>query len=267
MEYICKICDTNSIFEDHQNGVFVCSLCGLISNEYVYGNETFYQNDTDTNLNTEKLQSKSLKNIYNSVCLTHTERNFNKVSQIIDQLCSDVLLPNVLTMSKSLYEAFIKRKTTRGKIKEGIISCCIYHACRIENVPRSMQEISNICNISTIVINHSNRIFMKFMKDFIKPQYFDNKDNLWRSFNNINCDKKEKALLINITKHILDLDLDIFYGKKKDSIVSSILCYVCNNMQITICKKEVAKDFNVSIVTINKLLKELSSLKIWNIIE
>ena len=268
MEYICNSCHTNSIFEDYENGNFVCSLCGLVSNESVYGYDIPNTND-DWNFNekNENPPSKTLQNLYNQQILTHTERNVNKISQIIDQLCTDVLSPNVILLSKSLYETFIKRKTTRGNTRKGIISCCIYHACRIENVPRSIQEIANISHISTTIINHSNHIFMNFMKDIIKPQHFDNKDHLWRSFNNINCDKKDKALLINITKHILELDLDIFYGKKKDSIVSSIICYVCNHLHINIDKKNVAKDFNVSIVTINKSLKDLSKLNVWNIIE
>lgn len=268
MEYICKPCNLNSIIEDYQNGVFVCSSCGLVSRDYVYGNDMIDRNDDmNFNNNNDKQPSKTLQNLYNQQTLTHTERNVNKISQIIDQLCGDFLSPNVITLSKSLYETFIKRKTTRGNTRKGILGCCIYHSCRIENVPRSIQEISTISNISTVIINHSNHIFMKFMKDIIKPQYFDNKDHLWRSFNNINCEKKDKALLINITKHILDLDLDIFYGKKKDSIISSIICYACIHLQINIDKKSVAKDFNVSIVTINKSLKDLSKLNIWNIIE
>ena len=264
MEFVCDVCNTNSIFEDYQNGVFVCSSCGLVSNDYVFGNDIV---DYNLNIDNQKIQSKTLQNTYNQQSLTNIERNVNKFSQMIDQLCGDVFLPNVLTLSKSLYESFIKRKITRGKNRTGIIGCCIYHACRIENVPRSIHEISKICNISKTIINHSNRIFMNIMKDSIEPKYFDNKDHLWRCFNIINCNKKDTALLINITKHILDLDLDIFYGKKKDSIISSILCYVCTNMQIPIDKKAIAKDFNVSIVTINKLLKELYVSKIWKIIE
>jgi transcription initiation factor TFIIIB Brf1 subunit/transcription initiation factor TFIIB len=234
---------------DECNGDFVCTDCGTVSKEQVY------KHSDDVNYH--------IPSVFLNIPLR--KRTYETIASIKKEIeCID-FPRHIISNIVDLYEKFREFKICRGRIRKGIIGCAIFYACKKDNIQRSILEISKLLQINTFYIHKAKKIFDKFLENenlLIQTTSLESEQFIKRFCNTLNITKQEKYKLISKTKKIIDLKLDIFSNRKATSICATLIIFVGNKLDLKINKIAFCRNVNVSIVTVNKLLRQL---KVYNI--
>lgn len=82
----------------------------------------------------------------------------------IENLCDELDLPDeVETFAKSVYEQCHEKDMVRGRSIEAVVCSTVYIACRLQDIPRSIDEIADKSRISRDKIT---RTYKEIAKDF-----------------------------------------------------------------------------------------------------
>lgn len=246
----CANCGDRYLVIDDVNGDYICTYCGTVSPEQIYKHNNLDLNDIP---HPSVFSSKSVKRYH-----------LNLKPDINVELDRLDLPKHISSQVFDLYEKFKTKKISRGRIRIGIIACCIFYICKKENIQRSITEISKMLNIQTFYIHRAKKLFDNFLKD----DTLENKDTLVstqflkRFCNTLTISKQEKYKIIQKSNKIIEHNLDIFSNRKATSICATLIMFVGNNLDFRINKIEFCKNVNVSIVTVNKLLRQLKTYNI-----
>lgn len=159
----------------------------------------------------------------------------------------------VLFDAKKLYKEVSSVKISRGDNNEGLIASCIYYACILNKVPRSIKEIAQMFNISPMVLTKGNSRFQKLNPMNVtssSPQDF-----ISRFGSNINLCKTQIDECIELT-NFLELN-DIITDNSPTSTAAGIISYFCMHKKIDINKKYIASICGVSEVTVTKSVNRI----------
>ena len=159
----------------------------------------------------------------------------------------------IIDDAKVLYKKASEKKISRGDNKEGLIASCIYHACLMNNLPRSSKEIAKMFDIDPVILNKGNSRFQTLLQinvisssalDFIS-RYCSILDMKMTDIEN--CKKLVKFLEDN----------EIMSDNSPTSSCASILYYYSTKNNLGYNKKQFAEVCNVSEVTVIKGFKLL----------
>ena len=168
---VCPKCKAiNSFVNDVRAGEFVCTSCGLVSNERViddtyekrnFGSENggkgaesriggpmkageggnlgsnLIIKDKDGNA----VRAKSGGGAYNQ---SPTERNYEEISKILGN--QDVS-KNIIEETRMIYSQVIKGLKMKGRNFKAIVCAMYYIASRRKNIAKSFKDISNMFNV------------------------------------------------------------------------------------------------------------------------
>jgi transcription initiation factor TFIIIB Brf1 subunit/transcription initiation factor TFIIB len=159
----------------------------------------------------------------------------------------------IIDDAKVLYKRASEKKISRGDNKEGLIASCIYHACLMNNHPRSSKEIAKMFDINPVTLNKGNSRFQTLLQinvvssspsDFIS-RYCSILDMKMEDIDN--CKKLVKFLEEN----------EIMSDNSPTSSCAAILFYYSTKKNLGYNKKQFAEVCNVSEVTVIKGYKLL----------
>jgi len=174
------------------------------------------------------------------------------------------LSSSVSEQAKYYYKLVSERKLSRGSVRKGLIACCILYACKFFNVPRSIKEIGVICELEPTKITNAVKIFEDLLRTELNTANIikdvTNASDLASRFTN--CLDIDRKLAFSIAKDTRKLSDSIeahgvLMGKTPTAVVSAIICFIISQRKINISKKTISEKHNISIVTINKILKEV----------
>ena len=256
----CKNC-LSSLSEDHSRGTLVCTECGLV-NEIDIG----YSHDTqlEHTVSNQYTNFNNTKNSFKLKWVQHVDAKItwnHKNHTHFTQLCQGHFPEAVVDEANQLFTELCKRKLYRGSIRIGMIACSLMWACKLQNVPRTVQEISNITGTTTKIIHKSKKLFQNVLHNVVagKDTQLTHKDITRRFCSEIQLETSEHKKLVRAVSELMDRNHPFFDGKKTTSIVGVAILFVLSHMNSTISKKQLSIQFTVSLVTINKLLKELTT--------
>lgn len=290
-EQLCKSCNQREIYLDSNNGMLICKYCGSISEMDLLDQTAEWNNHESTNdpsrvgcpinplLHKSSMSTmivsnrhRFMKKLHQQMSMDYVERARYHVFESISKVGGEIgrLPPSVLDQAKYYYKVLSERKLSRGVIRKGLIACCLLHACKAMNVPRSMKEISNITSVSTAVLNKTNKLFLKTMCDVIalSSQQEENalsctesQHLIHRYCNHLHLNKKDETLLV---RTVIKIDKEIKESglldcKTPSAIVSGIIMYACTCLNINMSKYTISSEFDISVVTINKITKIISN--------
>ena len=167
----------------------------------------------------------------------------------------------VLYDAKIMYKKVSSLKISRGDNNDGLVASCVYYACIINNVPRSIKEIAEMFEITPITLTKGNARFQKLnpMNVFSSSPH----EFISRFGSQLNMSQKDIAVCVELSKYLYDED--ILRDNSPTSSASGIICYYCNNKGLDISKKYIANICGVSEVTVTKSFKHI--LKYDNVIK
>lgn len=288
---ICKGCKSSKLIEDFSHGTVVCTDCGLVnkdtiideSAEWNFGAEdSQFSKDPSrcggpTNALLEKSSLSTMINISRSrgnnytMAKIHQQQSMNYVERSLYHVFEEIqkmgaengsLPQSILDQAKGYYKKISEKRLSRGSIRKGLIACCIFYACKAHNVPRSVKEISKMCNIEVGILNKTTKIFSELMKDEINNNKGINVDDLLSRFVSIFQfeTKEHHAILKTVRKvHEYVLQHNILHGKTPTSTASGIIYFVLSTKGYTVDKQLITQHHKISMVTLSKILSILKS--------
>ena len=240
--------------EDHKGADM--TRCGMATNALLpdssLGSMIGFSNDRESHCirmmrrfhlwNSMTYKERTLYNIFDTLTLNATSHGINK---------------NIIDEAKNLYKKFSDIKIGRGDNRSAVIASSVYMACKTNKVPRSAKEIAKIFNLKPTMMTKGCKKFEEIMHmnttstsamDFISR--FCCRLNLSLDFQDV-C-----KTVINIVE-----GLDIACDNTPPSLAVSIICFCSNALGIKMDKKEVAKECDISQITINKCCHKLELYK------
>lgn len=227
-----------------------------------------------TGINNTRLKRKQTWNSVN-----YKEKSLNNVFEYITKICNCNKLPKIIIdTSKSLYNTINECKhqvgvnvgkqiIIRGINRKSVIAAIIYKACEINNNPKTTVEVAEYFDLDEKRVTKGIKQFEKIIKNtdnnlFLEQFNTDTAEDFIRS----KCPKLNTSSIERISKSDVNLAVKIAHNCCKMKIASdhnpqsiaagSILVMIKYN-NYTIDKKDIAKLFKTSEVTIGKIYNKL----------
>jgi len=293
---ICDICDNDkNLIEDTANGIIVCENCGLVisvvfdcSDESAHGpnddgkpsvsrcgNITNYFLPQTSLGTTIACSNKSkVKILHGWGLMPYKERSLNRVLKKIHRKCQEahivkyieddakILYKNIMETKYKLGENKGKNIIIRGINRKSLIAACVFYACKRKQHTRSPKEIARLFNMKYKDMTRGCKIFSKLIS-MNKMQYdiqiSDPMHFIMRFCRDLHINNDNITRCIQIANNIQQLKLASMHTPFSIATGSIMLTIIINKLNID--KKDVAKQFGVSDVTIQKTYKKIVEYK------
>jgi transcription initiation factor TFIIB len=186
-----------------------------------------------------------------------TERNLQFALSEIDRMASALgLKQNIREVASVTYRRALSEDLIRGRSIEGVASACLYAACRIEGVPRSLEEIESASRVERKEISRTYRYIEKELGLQIKP--VDPAQYVSRFCSELGLDEEVK----NKAQYIIDVckEVDLLSGKSPTGFAAAAIYAAARLCDKNVTQREVAEVSNVTEVTIRNRYQEQMKL-------
>ncbi|MBO8174378.1 MAG: transcription initiation factor IIB [Thermococcus sp.] len=284
---VCPVCGSTEFIYDPEHGEIVCAKCGFVIEENIVdmgpewrafdasqrekrsrtgapesillhdkGLSTDIGSDRNvTGLMREKMYR--LRKWQSRLRVSDAaERNLAFALSELDRIASQLKLPkHVEEEAARLYREAVRRGLIRGRSIESVIAACVYAACRLLKIPRTLDEIADIARVDKKEIGRSFRFIARNLnltpkKLFVKPTDYVNKfaDELGLS-------EKVRRRAIELLEEAYNRGLTS--GKSPAGLVAAAL-YIASLLEgEKRTQREVAEVARVTEVTVRNRYKEL----------
>lgn len=288
----CPECGSFQLVRDYERGELVCNNCGLVIDEsYIdqgpewraFDSEqtesrarvgspmTFTIHDkglsTDISWKNKDSYGKSiptrnraqlyrLRKWQKRIKVSNAaERNLSQALQELERMASNLSIPNdVRETAAVIYRKAVKQNMIRGRSIEGVVAGSIYAACRITNVPRTLDEIASVTRVKKKEIGRTYRIMSRYLKLNIMPSKPDDYVNRFCSKLKLSMEARKKAT--EILKMAQDNDLTS--GKGPTGVAAAAIYIASLITEERRTQRAVAEVAGVTEVTIRNRYKELT---------
>jgi len=290
-EYICKECKSTKL-EESGNGEICCLECGIIQSTLVIdkGPEWRNWNDGDAGPNNERtgmpptllLHDKGLttdiswqnrdysgssmnsehRKLFRRLRRQHqrtrisssTERNLAVALGELGRLSSQMALPRTVEEEAAyIYRKAVEKKLVRGRSIEGVVAASLYAACRIRNVPRTLDEVGQFSRTGRKEIGRTFRAVSKELLLRVPPASPSN--YIPRFCSLLDLPPEVEAEAQSILSRAENIDLTAGRGPTGIAAASVYLGSMVRGHQRT--QREVSVAAGVTEVTIRNRYKEL----------
>jgi len=288
---VCPVCGSTEFIYDPRRGEIVCAKCGYVLEENVIdeGPEwrafdpdqrakrartgapmTLMIHDkglsTDIDWRDKDIHGNQIRGMYRSKLRRlrmwqrrmrindAAERNLAFALSELDRMAAQMRLPRrVKEAAAALYRKAVMKKLIRGRSIEGMVSAALYAACRMEGIPRTLDEIAAVSKVSKKEIGRSYRFMARGLNLNLRPtspiEYVDRFGDAL----NVSARTKKRA------KEILQeaIKRGITSGKGPTGLAAAAL-YVASLLEgEKKTQREVAEVAHVTEVTVRNRYKEL----------
>jgi len=273
----CPECG-GQIISIEERGDIVCGQCGLILNERQVdfshtGKRAFtYQEKSareqtgspvsiltpdisfSTVIDKAKISNPDLKRAAKwDTRITWEKRNLLIATTELKRISSNLNLPSHGKKEAMRYyiEAF-RRKLLRGRSINGMVAACIYLACRVKEIPRTLQEILDETSVNAKDVRRCYNTLIRELN--IKTPTTDPVSLVPRYIVELNLDSEIEKLTINIlTKYISNFSTS---GKDPKGLCAGAIYLACKIKDKNYTQKQIADSIGVTEVTLRSRTKE-----------
>jgi transcription initiation factor TFIIB len=267
-----------------EKGEVVCCNCGLILSErnidnLNYGIRFFNSEEMEkkvstgppqtifTNLNqsttikVNKIRNPDLKRAAKKDNLIKWhEKNLILAGNEIKRITASLRLPSYIKdMAMTLYKRYLKNNILSGRTINGMVAACIFYVCRVNQISRSLKEISNKADLkheNSKKVYHCYKSLIKQLD--LKAPPPDPTSFVPRFISDLGLDIKVESPTIKVIRAFTSRSCST--GRDPRVIASSALYLVCKMINITISQKEIAKVAGITNITLCKRYKEILDL-------
>lgn len=286
----CQNCPTTVLMEDFANGIVLCKGCGcVLYNIMDAGLDWMNYNDDNGKVSTNGyttinvlLPNASMSSVIKGKCngsirtihsrnyIQYEEKRMSNFFKMIQQKCHEAKIPKCIEDDIKIFmnnlikveEHECKNLKFRADNLLGMIQACMYFACKKNGSPFTPKEISDIWNSEIGCTTKGIKNFAKIAKskNIIDIEQSMTPEQFIKRF----CKKLQiKQQYINdsllVAENVLKLQIADEHAPVSIAIGSIFLAMQINHLNIT--KKFLAKQFNISVVTITKTFKKFLPFK------
>ncbi len=287
----CPECGSKKLIRDYEKGELICANCGLIISENLsdFGPEwrafdseqrnkrarggaplTYMKpnkglvteiDQYNRDIRGSKINPKKQAQMYRirkwhkrvSVS-TSMERNLTIALAELDRVASSLGLPENLKESAALlYRKAVKEELIRGRLIESVVAAVIYAICRMNGIPRTLDEISKISGIEKKEIGRAYRFIKSELK--ISVPLPDPSEYIPKFASALKLGTEIQEEAIKLIKKAMKKGL--ISGRGPTGVAAAALYIACAIHGIKRTQKEVADVAGVTEVTIRNRYREL----------
>jgi len=191
----CPECQSTKLIRDYAKGELVCGQCGIVIEENIEDHRPEWRafdseqrekrarggapikymrpnkglvteiDQYNRDIRGAKISPKKQAQLYRmrkwhkrASIATSMERNLAIALSELDRIASYLGLPDSIRESAALlYRKCIKAELIRGRLIESVVSAVIYATCRLNGIPRTLDEISKVSGIEKKEIGRAYR--------------------------------------------------------------------------------------------------------------
>ncbi|MFA5108656.1 MAG: transcription initiation factor IIB [Candidatus Micrarchaeia archaeon] len=191
----CPECGSIKLVRDYAKGEVVCASCGIVIEENIEDHRPEWRafdseqrekrarggapikymrpnkglvteiDQYNRDIRGAKISPKKQAQLYRmrkwhkrASIATSMERNLAIALSELDRIASYLGLPDSIRESAALlYRKCIKAELIRGRLIESVVSAVIYATCRLQGIPRTLDEISKVSGIEKKEIGRAYR--------------------------------------------------------------------------------------------------------------
>lgn len=275
---ICPECG-GSILYIEEKGETVCGQCGLIIDDRIvdfsHSGKRAFTNQEKVNreqtgspisilspdigfstvIDKGKISNPDLKRAAKwDTRITWEKRNLLIATTELKRISSNLNLPDHVKKEAMRYyiEAF-KRKLLRGRSINGMVAACIYLACRVKEIPRTLQEILDDTLVNAKDVRRCYSTLKRELK--VKTPTPDPISLIPRYIVELNLDSEIERLTVKILKeYISNFPTS---GKDPKGLCAGAIYLACKIKDKSYTQKEISDSIGVTEVTLRSRYKEL----------
>ncbi|WP_456365900.1 transcription initiation factor IIB [Thermococcus sp.] len=288
---VCPVCGSTEFFYDRSRGELVCRVCGYVIEDNIIddGPEwrafdpdqrakrartgapmTLMIHDkglsTDIDWRDRDIHGNQITGMYRTKIRRlrmwqrrmrindAAERNLAFALSELDRMAAQMRLPKrVKEAAAALYRKAVMKKLIRGRSIEGMVSAALYAACRMEGIPRTLDEIARVSKVSKKEIGRSYRFMARGLNLNLRPT--SPVDYVDRFGDALNVSAKSKKLAKDILHEAIGRGITSGKGPTGLAAAALYIASLLNGERKT--QREVAEVANVTEVTVRNRYKEL----------
>jgi len=279
----CPACGSSEVIDDSHRGERICTSCGTVIEEKEFdfsadrraftaeeiekrkhngGPITALTDIAWTNVIkvTDRNGNADFRRIikWNSR-LSWEKKNFLMATNEIKRVCAALSLPRVVAeTAATYYKKMQKLNVMRGRSINGFVGACVYLACRVNKIPRSVDDVYAEMPDTT---DRDIRICFKVLVTElgIKLPRIDANALLPRFASALGISQEATGLaeqLMSAYGHHVSIS-----GKDPKGIIAAAIYIACKNLGEITAQKLVAEHCGVTEVTMRSRIKEFTALK------
>lgn len=188
--------------------------------------------------------------------------NLTKAFTLLYAMKGKLGIPNnVVENAAYIYRKIVSAKLTRGRTRTSLIATALYAACRENNIPRTLNDISKASNVEKKVLARDLRTVMK--KLGLRLEQYDTSSFISKIANNLNLKEKTKRDALDMLK--LCERKRITAGKHPMAQAAALLYISCIINGEKISQRKFSKETEISDVTIrNRVTLIKNTLNIFD---
>jgi transcription initiation factor TFIIB len=185
---------------------------------------------------------------------TAIERNLKLALAELKRVSSFLKLPkSVEEESARIYTMAVQRGLVRGRSMESVVAGALYAACRLQEVPRTLDELSEASGIEKKEVGRTYRFITRELQIRILPS--DSVDYLPRFVSALRLSPNTQSKAVEILQKAQKAELTSGRGPTGIAAAALYVAALLNNEKRT--QREVADVAGVTEVTIRNRYKEL----------
>ena len=288
----CNQCQKYTLVLDVISSEYVCSTCGCVSNEKIYNNElsNFEKSEykDKSRIGMPESLTVSHKGLSTLIGLNDTDgrgkmldpaqketiqrlRTWNNRSQLNDSISRNLdkalkylnnfgdklyLSPAVMENAAYIYRKAAIRKLAKGRSTISLVAASIYAACREIAIPKTISDISYVCNLPTKEIMSHYKLILKELS--LKIPVIQGVDYVTLISNRLKLTEKTKREALRIFSLVQHSRISI--GKNPRAFAGAIIYIASQDCNEFLRQVEVCQVADISTVSLRKRCKEIKTI-------
>lgn len=197
-----------------------------------------------------------MRKLHNRLRISRTgERNLALALSELDRAASALGIPrNIREDASLIYRRAANKNIVRGRSIEGMVAASIYTACRLHNVPRTLDEVSEVFKITKKRIGKYYRFMARELNIKVRPT--SPSDYVARFATKLGLSGRVEAKAIEIIQESREKELIV--GREPTGVAAAALYFASLLLDEKKTQRDVAEISGVTEVTIRNRFKELS---------
>jgi len=185
------------------------------------------------------------------------ERSLAVALAEIDRIASMLELPRDISETASLIcRIAMQNHIAKGRSIESLAAACVYAACRINKIPRTLDEISSASRVSKKDVGRSYRSLAKTVLNSVSKVPPANPiDYIPRLVNQLNLPGEVQTKAVEIINSAMNLG--ITSGKGPMGLAAAAVYLACVLLNFRKTQREIAQVAGITEVTVRNRYKEL----------
>ena len=260
MKLNCPDCSSEEI-RNEGDGIMTCNKCNSIFDsgpQWTRYNPKSPARKQSKNIENEGISSKTIMKWQRETRTGNlASRSILLASEEIERISDEIKITDSIKESAlEIFSSSSKSGLVRGRSSEKVAAASIYTACRMANVPRTLDEIADKSNLNRNELSRLHKLIVRKLKLKVG---FTNIGNLLPRF------ATKLALNKNIQNDAQDIielveSSDYRQGISPAALLGAALYISCKNNKIRRSQLEIAKAVGTSEVTLRNRAKEILSL-------